>query len=194
MSDTIARSGDGRCSNQSEVGRVVGQYGLEALDDDAIRLARALAANLISEHIASADTFIAVQRIVGNAVFGCREANALTGLLACFPVTKEGCVQIMRGDFDAVDVDLGLIAAPGEAPAAYYGWGYAASTKEGGRAVVKASLHVQRELYWALPTFARAVTDAGKRSLCSIGFTPFSETDASLLWIPACDDRDEMAA
>lgn len=194
MSETIVRSGDGRCADPREVGRVVGQYGLAPLDDAAIRVARALAAGLISEHIASADTFIAVQRVVGHAVFGFREAGELTGLLACFPLNHEGCAQLTTGGFDAVDVDFSLIAAPGKTPAAYYGWGYAASTKEGGRAVVKASLHIQRELYWAAPTFARAVTDAGKRSLCSIGFAPFSETDDSLLWIPACNDRDEMAA
>jgi len=175
----------GRCSDPAEVGAVALQHGLMLLGDNDIRTARALAARLVSGEVAPDSAFIAVQHAAGAAIFGFFEGGDITALLAAFAVNAKGLELLQRGGFDAVNIDVSTIASPGEMPAAYYGWGFAASTKDGGRAVVKASAQIHRELYWATPTFARAVTADGLRALSAIGFQPTNNADRSLLWIPA---------
>jgi hypothetical protein len=175
----------GRCSDPRQVAAVALRHGLTQLDDPQVHAARALAARLVSGEVASGDTFVAVQHASGAAIFGFFEGDVITALLAAFAVDARGLEQLQRGAFDAVSVDVATIAAPGEMPAAYYGWGFAAATKDGGRAVVKASAQIHRDLYWATPTFARAVTADGLRALSSIGFQPTNSADRTLLWIPA---------
>ena len=105
-----------------------------------------------------------------------------TGLLAAFPLNTTGFDLLERGEFDAVTLDIALVAGPGEAPAAYYGWAFAATNHDGGRAVMMASVDIHRLLYWAVPTYARAVTADGSRALQRIGFRPHA-TQAGLFVI-----------
>jgi hypothetical protein len=174
----------GICADPRQVSAVASQHRLILLDEDEVCAARALAARLVGE-VAPDSAFVAVQHAAGAAIFGYFEGAEMTALLAAFPVNARGLDLLQRGSFDAINIDLATIAQPGELPAAYYGWGFAAATKDGGRAVVKASAQIHRELYWATPTFARAVTADGLRALTAIGFQPTNSTDRSLLWIPA---------
>lgn len=175
----------GICADPRQVSAVASQHGLILLDDDQVCAARALAARLVSGEVAPDNAFVAVQHAAGAAIFGFLEGAEMTALLAAFPVNARGLDLLQRGSFDAINIDLETIARPGEAPAAYYGWGFAAATKDGGRAVVKASAQIHRDLYWAIPTFARAVTADGLRALSGIGFQPTNSADRSLLWIPS---------
>jgi hypothetical protein len=154
------------------VSRVAGRFGLHALEEAEMEEAHALAARLIGPGIAGAQAFVALQRAAVAAVFGAREEGVLTALLSAFPLNAGGLMRLEEGSFDAMNLDLAMLAAPGELPAAYYGWGFAAATKDGARAVVKASLEIHRQLYWGVPTYARAVTADGARALASIGFAP----------------------
>lgn len=172
-----------------EVARLARLHRLSLLDDAGVSAARDFAAKLVGDGVAPASVFIAVQRRAGAAVFGFHEKGTLTGVLAAFPVDAEGLQRLREGSFNAIDLDLDLVARPGETPAAYYGWGFAASTPNGGRAVVKASAQIHRELYWATPTFARAVTADGVRALTAIGFRPVDGGGANLLWIAPNSSR-----
>jgi len=165
----IARS-QGRNVDPDYVARLAATFGLHVLGEVEMGEAQALAARLIGPGIADADAFGALQRAAGAAIFGARQDGALVALLAAFPVNAAGLSRLEQDCFDAMALDMALLAPPGELPAAYYGWGFAASTKEGGRAVVKASLAIHRELYWGVATYARAVTADGVRALTSIGF------------------------
>jgi hypothetical protein len=183
MNPSVSHQIQGRCSNPSEVARIAALYGLALLDDAGVSLARELACRLVPGEVAPAATFQAVQRAAGAAVFGFHEAGVLTGVLAAFPLNAKGLEQLTAGGFDALNLDIDLVSRPGQLPGAYYGWGFAASTKDAGRSVVKASVQIHRELYWATPTFARAVTPDGLRALTSIGFRPVRADDEALLWI-----------
>jgi hypothetical protein len=112
-----------------------------------------------------------------------RQNESLTGLLAAFPLNRAGLDAVEHATFDAVALDLALVAEPGVRPAGYYGWGFAATNKDGARAVLRASIDIHRLLYWATPTFARAVTSDGTRALTSIGFHPHAQ-QAGLFFIP----------
>lgn len=177
-----ASAQNGRNVLPQNVAAVAAQHGLEILDAEAIREARALAVQLIGEGVTTAECLIALQSQFGAAIFGLRQEGALTGLLAAFPLNATGFDLLERGEFDAVTLDIALVAGPGEAPAAYYGWAFAATNHDGGRAVMMASVDIHRLLYWAVPTYARAVTADGSRALQRIGFRPHA-TQAGLFVI-----------
>lgn len=174
----------GANASPKAVAQTASLFGLELLDDAGIVEARALAARLIGEAIAPASSFIAVQQIFAGAVFGLRESGALTGVLAAFPLNQAGHEALTSGGFDAAVLDPLQVALPGHEPAAYYGWGFAASTKDGARAVMKASVEIHRQLYWAVPVYARAVTGDGERALQSIGFRPMPGREGLLAIAP----------
>lgn len=177
-----ANAQNGRNTLPQNVAAVAAQHGLEILDAEAIREARVLAVQLIGDGVATADSLIGLQSQFGAALFGLRQEGALTGLLAAFPLNAVGLEALERGVFDAVSLDPALVARPGEEPAAYYGWAFAATNHDGGRAVMMASVDIHRLLYWAVPTFARAVTADGSRALQRIGFRPHA-TQAGLFVI-----------
>lgn len=185
FADAISKDGKNRLPEN--VALVAAQHGLGVLDADGIAEARALAAQLIGEGVADVDRFAALQSHFGAAVFGLRQDGVLTGLLAAFPLNAIGLRTLERAAFDAVMLDLAQVARPGEQPAAYYGWGFAATNKDGARAVLRASVDIHRLLYWGVPTFARAVTSDGMRALQSIGFHPH-QSQAGLYVIPAVRD------
>ncbi|MCX7359771.1 MAG: hypothetical protein NT015_16740 [Alphaproteobacteria bacterium] len=176
---------DGRNTLPQNVAVVAARHGLEILDAEAIREARTLAAQLIGEGVATAECLIALQSQFGAALFGLRQEGALTGLLAAFPLNEAGLEALEHGAFDAVALDTALVARPGETPAAYYGWAFAATNQDGGRAVMMASVDIHRLLYWAVPTFARAVTADGSRALQRIGFRPHATQAALFVIAPA---------
>ncbi|MEZ5958785.1 MAG: hypothetical protein R3C27_16430 [Hyphomonadaceae bacterium] len=180
-----ATSQNGRNTLPQNVAAVAAQHGLDILDPEAIREARALAVQLIGEGVATTERLLALQSHFGAAIFGLRQDGALTGLLAAFPLNTSGLQALERGVFDAVALDTALVAHPGEEPAAYYGWAFAATTQDGGRAVMMASLDIHRLLYWAVPTFARAVTADGSRALQRIGFRPHATQPGLFLIAPA---------
>lgn len=180
-----ANAHNGRNTLPQNVAAVAAQHGLEVLDAEAIREARVLAVQLIGEGVASAERLISLQSQFGAALFGLRQEGVLTGLLAAFPLNATGLEALERGAFDAVALDTALVARPGEEPAAYYGWAFAATNHDGGRAVMMASVDIHRLLYWAVPTFARAVTADGSRALQRIGFRPHATQPGLFMIAPA---------
>lgn len=180
-----AAAQDGYNTAPENVAAAAAQHGLSVLDAGTIPEARALAAQLIGESVATTDRFLALQAHFGAAVFGLRQNGILTGLLAAFPLNSAGLKALERGAFDAVALDTALVARPGEVPVAYYGWGFAATTHDGARAVMLASIEIHRLLYWAVPTFARAVTADGARALQRIGFRPHATQEGLFLIAPA---------
>src|SRR5262249_37976797 len=141
----------------------------------------ALAARILTGEVASVETFLAVQRAEGAIFAGIYEQGALAGLLAAFPLNAAGRASVEAGVFDAINIDQPLVAWREGEPAAYYGVGFVAASKEAARAVVKSTAALHRELLWATTTYARAVTEAGERALTSLGFRPFLASDGGLL-------------
>lgn len=171
----------GRCSSAEAIATVAARSGLVRLDETQITQAHALAHAALGDGVASEATFAAVQRHVGAAVFGYFDEGALSGVLASFPLNEAGHHALRSGVFDTVNVDLSGLCKDGEAPDAYYGWGFVATTPKAGIAVVRASGAIYSTLFWNTPTYARAVTAAGKRALLLLGARPTDWGDASIL-------------
>lgn len=174
---------------------VTASFGLVLADLDQIRQARAISAALVGEGVAATETFVAVQQITQSSVFVYCENGAVTGVLGLFFLRQAGLDAIESGTFDAVNLDLDLIARPGEPPAAGYGWGFAATTQAGGRAVVKASAALRDKLFWGIPAFTRTATPDGVRVILgSLGYRPYGRGETTLVWMPALDAAPIRAA
>lgn len=180
----------GRGNDPKRVAEICAQFGLELARDDDIRAGRAIAAQLIGDGIATAETFIAMQRLTGASVFVLRENGVVTGMLGLFMLREAGLKAIEDGVFDAINPDWNMVALPGEEPAAGYGWGFAATTEAGGRAAVKASVALQRQLFWGIPSFTRTATPDGVRVILGpMGYRIYREDDPTLVWVEAARQR-----
>ena len=176
---------EGRVSDAKRIVAVAGRFGMALATDDQIRAAREIAAKLISDGIASADTFIAVQTLTESSVFVFTESGRVTGMLGMFLLSERGLLAVKRGVFDAVAPDRAFVCQPGQPPAACYGWGFAATTEAGGRAAVKAAVALHDELFWAIPTFTRTATPDGVRVILGpMGYVRYRESDPTLVWLP----------
>lgn len=183
MQSNFQHQNAGRCSDRALIGKVAARFGLQVLDDAGVKEGRALAARLLNEAVASEECFLLIHHAVGAAFLGFYEDAQLTGFMAAFPLNRDGHERVQSGAFDAINLDPLLVSWDGDPPEAYYGWGFVASTKEGGRAVVKASAALHQELFYATPTYARAVTADGLRALTSLGFRPVIWADPRLLYL-----------
>lgn len=177
---------EGRVNDPERIAAVAASFGMALATDDDIRAGREIAARLIGEGIAAADTFIAMQRLTRSSVFVHREERVVTGMLGLFLLRPAGLRSIENGVFDAASPDMDLVARPGERPAACYGWGFAASTERGGSAAVRTAVALRERLFWAIPTFTRTATPDGVRVvLGSMGYRPYNQSDPTLVWRPA---------
>jgi hypothetical protein len=176
---------EGRVNDPERICAVAASFGMMLADDDEIAAGREIAARLIGEGIASAETFIAMQQLTHSSVFVLREEGAVTGMLGLFLLRPGGLRAVKDGAFDAVRPDMALVAPPGERPAACYGWGFAATTERGGSAAVRTAVALQQRLFWAIPTFTRTATPDGVRVILGpMGYQRYSQNDPTLVWRP----------
>jgi hypothetical protein len=162
---------NGRCANPRQICAVAALFGLTPALPSQIAAGRRLAAQLISDDLASVDLLAAVQRITSASLFVHTEGKDVTGVLGFFPVRAPGLALLDAGGFDARHFDLGIVARPGETPKGVYAFGVAASTKAGGSAIIRGSAAIQEALLWALPIYTRVATEDGARVLLgSLGF------------------------
>jgi hypothetical protein len=176
---------EGRVNDPERICAVAASFGMALADDDDIVAGREIAARLIGEGIASAETFIAMQRLTRSSVFVFREDGVVTGMLGLFLLRPGGLRAVQNGAFDAVWPDMTLVAPPGERPAACYGWGFAATSERGGSVAVRTAVALQQRLFWAMPTFTRTATPDGVRVILGpMGYQRYTESDPSLVWRP----------
>lgn len=171
----------GRCTDRNLVARHAATFGLMVLHGQDIALARDIGAAMIGADLASAETLTRCQQTAEAVVFGYREADVLTGMMALLPLNGAGLRQLEAASFDARDPSLDLVSRPGEAPACYYAWGIAATTKDAARALIKASASLHTHLFWAIPSYTRAATEDGLRLMSSFGYRPYTKVDPQLI-------------
>jgi hypothetical protein len=181
--DSSAVVADGACRDPEQVNAVAVSYGFELLGGGDLGDARALAAAVLGAQIASLKSYQNVRAIYGAGIYGFREQGKLTGLSASFALNQAGLAALILGRLNTLELEPGFIATPGQAPAAYYGWGFLGVTKRAAATVVLLSRAIHRRLFWATPTYTRAVTEDGMRACHHLGFVRVPGGEPSLLWI-----------
>lgn len=143
---------------------------------------RSAAADLISPDIASEGAFLAVHRRTRAGVFVYRQDNFALGFLGVILLRESGLRRLAADRFDAIDPDLNDVCEAGEAPAAVYGWGFAASTVRASGACVLGLMALRDRVFPHLPFFCRAATPQGaKVILGKMGYQPHPRSASGLL-------------
>jgi hypothetical protein len=172
----------------------LGALGIRLADAADLVEAQALAARLIGPDVVTLERMAAVQAWTGLSVFGFREEGELTGLFAFLLLNARGRAVLLSDALDGRDPDLGLLSRPGERPSAYYGWGFAGSTRPARRAVVTGAA-VLRGVLPQLPFYCRAATEAGRRAVTEkLGYRDVPGSSSGLLGVPALADEYRRAA
>lgn len=158
---------------------------LHSASEDEIGAGRALAVDLISPHVATAETFTEVHRKSQASIFVYRRNGRIIGTLGIVPLQPRGLAAIRDHRFDARNPARELVCAPGDAFAGLYGWGFAALTKKAAVAVIVGSMRLRETVFADIPCFTRAATPAGERIICGkMGYRPYPGSRTGLLVSP----------
>jgi hypothetical protein len=171
MRDVLRPDPTGACADPVVIRDAAALFGLVSPTPDQISAFRDSAAALFSAPIASKTSFLDVERESGASIFGCLREQRVSGYLALMRLRPEGLRQVEQERFDPIEIDLELIARPGEKPAALYAWGFAATDPRSAYRVVSALDEIQRALFWAVPKFCAIASARGEKlALGRLGF------------------------
>lgn len=154
---------------------------------------RAIAAELISPHVALSATFRRVQAQTGSAVFVTRHQGEVTGVLGVVPLRPEGLRAVQSHLFDPKNPPEEYLCAPGDSFPGLYGWGFSAKTRKASAMVVIGAMTL-REYLGDIPFFTRAATPAGVKVICGrMGYAPYPGAPDDLLWNPVRTSQERAA-
>jgi hypothetical protein len=140
---------------------------------DDVSEAYRLAVDLIGPNIAHPDTLRRVHEQTGAGVFVARERGVLTGVLALILLNQAGQRAVRADRFDGVDPPAEQIIRRGEAPAALYAWGMAASSLRTAQRLIEGYIGIDTVAVPHLDCFGRPATRAGARLMTGrLGFKP----------------------
>ncbi|MGH6838723.1 MAG: hypothetical protein ACREDT_07960 [Methylocella sp.] len=122
-------------------------------------------------HLHHSDSVLAVVR-----------GERLVGTVACLYLNSVGLAGLRSGVFSFGAPEVGVLALPGESPAAIYAW--ALCLPDGASEAIGNVMHwFQRPLYRQADIFARPATVRGMRFMGDTGFVVASGFHTSDLWI-----------
>ena len=177
-------------SLHDRVSRALGDLGLHPASPPALEAGHRLAARLIGPGITPLETLRTVQRHCGLAAFVRHEHDVLVGVFVFLLLNRRGLAAVLADDFDGLAPRLDHLAVPAEAPSAYYGWGFAATTPQARAAVVAGADVLRREVLTDLPFFCRAATAAGRRAVTlKLGYRDLPGSGSGVLWAPPAGGR-----
>jgi hypothetical protein len=152
-----------------------------ATADDLLET-QALAARLMDHKVAALETYLAVMAVQPAALLIHKEEGRVTGVVGMLFLRRSGVNQILRGRFNATEVDVDLLTPEGESPVAIYTWGVAAATKPAGTAILVGGSTVRQVLFPTISSFTKAVTGAGRHvAVDRYGFRPLRHAQDDLL-------------
>jgi hypothetical protein len=185
----------GKSPDPRDILNIARSFGLRALENNEIFAAREIAQARFSAPIVSAVLMASVQKITRSSLFTFEQDTIKTAFLAFFPLRPAGLQAIERFAFNPFDFDLTLVARPFEEPAAIYGWGFAANTDAGGRAVVRGLATIQGALFWAIPKYCHVATEDGERVVIGkMGYQRVAGPDPNLAVITPTAQPTRVAA
>jgi hypothetical protein len=156
--------------------RAVRACGLTALPAGRLAEARRLAQDRIGGSLAPLTALRRLLALAPTSILMVEDVQGrIAGILGVLPLTSAGARAMLDGRLDLV-APRGDVAQGFDAAAALYAMAIAAASKDAARAVVKGLVRL-REAFPAIPFYARAVTDDGRRVLIDrLGCAPVSSS------------------
>jgi hypothetical protein len=133
----------------------MGAAGLRLAGPGDISQLHDFAERLIGPPLASVDVVLSVQDQTRSSAFLMHEGDRLTAIVCELPLTVAGLAALQEAQFRGTDPQRSHVARPGGLVAAGYLWCFAAASRRGAAAAVKAVVGVREEVYPTLPYFAR---------------------------------------
>ena len=159
--------------NPEAIRHCVARDGLTPMNGAVLPAAGELAGAAVGPSIVRRADFLAVDAISGCTAFAHMGREGFAGALAVIPLRNNGLEALRADRFNGVQPDLDLVARPGEAAAAIYGWGIVGSGPRSRAAVLRAVDRLRRELTFQVPWYCRAATDDGARVILGrLGYAP----------------------
>ena len=109
-----------------------------------------------------------------------------SGVLLNLPLTAEGEIALILGQFNAADPDPEHLCAPGDQVSAMYIWFTGGRGLRARNAVMRTAFAWRDGVYGGLRAYSRAATSGGVRGLTSLRFEPLEKRDLGLMF---CDRR-----
>ena len=166
------------------------EFGFRRANFDDLQSGLALAEHLTEQTMATPESISWIDGITGMA--GWVTGDPVDGVFITVPLSAQGVAAVRDGSFVPAWPALMHLACEGDPCGGVYIGVYAGITKETRRAVVMAAGVTRVEFFAPVPCFARGATEAGKRSMTSLGFQPI---DGGLpdLWgqepLPAAQEK-----
>jgi hypothetical protein len=151
----------------------------------------ALAAGLTGQAMASAPSLHWIDSLTGMSAWV--TGDPVDGVFVTIPLSAAGLAAVRDGSFAPGWPSLSHLACEGELCAGVYIGVYAGANKEARRRVMMSAGVTRVEFFAPVPVFARGVTEDGKRSMVSLGFSPI-EGGLADLWGQAPIAAQEQAA
>ena len=159
--------------NPDAIRQCVARDGLVPMNGAVLPAAGELAGAAVGPSIVRRADFLAVDTISGCTAFAYLGREGFAGALAVIPLRRQGLEALRADRFNGVRPDLDMVARPGEAAAAIYGWGIVGSGPRSRAAVLRAVDRLRRELTFEVPWYCRAATDDGARVILGrLGYAP----------------------
>jgi hypothetical protein len=123
----------------------------------------------------------------------CTQDGAVTGVMGMVALTPAGLQAVEAHLFDPKNPPVEFLCREGDALAAVYGWGLAATTRKASAIVLAGALKL-RERFPDLPFFTRAATEAGAKVIFGrLGYAPYPGAPDNLLWNPIRTSQERAA-
>lgn len=168
------------------------EFGFRRADFDETQSGIALAEHLTEQAMATAESIRWIDGLTGMAVWV--TGDPVEGVFITVPLSAAGVAAVRDGSFAPAWPALNHLACTGEPCSGIYIGVYAGITKEARRAVMMAAGVTRLEFFAPVPCFARGATEAGKRSMASLGFSPIEGGLPDLWGQEALPVQQEKAA
>jgi hypothetical protein len=159
------------------------EFGVTPAEPRQIAEAQAFATRLIGGKLVSPEKLASIHRTTGAGLFLVHEDGELTAIFAMVLLNAAGQRAVAADEFDSLDPPPSHVIAPGEEPAAIYGWGIAATNHPAAQRIIDACGLLGRTAAPHLPIFARPVTPRGLRLMVErMNFKPVPGSTTGLVW------------
>ena len=154
----------------SLMSRRMADFGFRRANRREIDTAMALGEELVGQKLASPDAIARLDEITKASAWV--TGNPVEGLLLQYPLSPAGEQAVRDGTFTPKDPRREHVSAPGEVCSAAYCGIYAGRTHQARKNIMMACATLRFEIGPEIPTFARAATADGARSMRSLGMYP----------------------
>ena len=145
-------------------------FGFRLATFQEMNAAMEMAEGLVDVELASASAILEMDRITGMTAWV--TGDPVDGVFLPIPLSEAGEAALLNGTYSVATPNPAHLAPQGQHTAAFYTGFYAGSTKEARRKIMMAAATFRMEMFGSVPSYARAATADGKRSMISLGFKP----------------------